>query len=114
MMATRHRRTSVGPVTVYVQETLSAAPCALPSDPDERSKLLRRKLQTRDPARIAEVVRDLAWHQRTGQASRQDVRLLWRADRRLARWLAAQTGEDRGWTRRKMWGTVERTVSDFV
>jgi RNA polymerase-interacting CarD/CdnL/TRCF family regulator len=113
-MATRHRCTSVGPVTFHVREMLSAAPSALPSDQDGRSNLLDKKLQTRDPARIAEVVRDLAWRQRTGQASVQDVRLLWRAERRLARWLAAQTGEERACVRQKMWRTVERTISRFI
>lgn len=113
-MAGRHRLASVGPTTFHVREALSAAPCALPSDPDERSRLLRRKLRTGDPMRMAEVVRDLAWRQRRGQASGQDVRLLRRADRQLARWLAAQTGEERTWVRRRMWGTLERTISRFV
>jgi RNA polymerase-interacting CarD/CdnL/TRCF family regulator len=113
-MATRHRRTSVRLTTFHVRETLSAAPSVLPSDPDERSELLERKLRTEDPARMAEVVRDLAWRQRGGQSDGKDVRLLRRADRQLTRWLAAQTGEDRAWVRRRMWGTVERTISRFV
>ena len=114
MMASRRRRTSVGPVTFHVRETLSAAPCVLPSDPDERLELLERKLRTEDPARMAEVVRDLAWRQRRGRAKVQDLRLLRRADQQLVRWLAAQTGEERGWARRRMWGTVERTISLFI
>jgi RNA polymerase-interacting CarD/CdnL/TRCF family regulator len=113
-MSARHRLTSVEPVTFHVQETLSAAPCTLPSDPDERSRLLERKLRTRDPERMAEVVRDLAWRQRRGKANGQDVHLLWRADRKLARWLAVQTGEDQAWARRTMWGSIERTVSRFT
>ena len=44
MMASRHRLPSVSPMIFQVQETLSRAPCALPSDADERSKLLERKL----------------------------------------------------------------------
>jgi RNA polymerase-interacting CarD/CdnL/TRCF family regulator len=113
-MATRHGRTSVGPVTFHVRETLSAAPCVRPSDPDERSELLERKLRTGDPVRVAVVVRDLACRQRRGRASGQDLRILRRADRQLARWLAAQTGEERAWVRRRMWCTVERTISRFV
>jgi RNA polymerase-interacting CarD/CdnL/TRCF family regulator len=76
--------------------------------------LLERKLRMEDPARMAEVVRDLAWQQRTGRANVQDLRLLRRADQQLVWWLAAQAGEDCRWTRRRMWGTVERTISLFI
>lgn len=110
-MTGRHRRSAVSPITFRVRETLSAAPSALPSDADERSRLLERKLRTGDPVRMAEVVRDLACRQRGGRASGRDVRLLSRADRELARWLAGQTGEERAWVRRRTWGTVERTIS---
>ena len=113
-MTARHRLTSVAPITFHVRETLFTAPCALPSDSDERSGLLERKLRTGDPTRTAEVLRDLAWRQRTGQASGQDVRLLRRADRQLARWFAAQTGEERAWVRQRIWDTVERMISRFV
>lgn len=99
---------------IRVQQVLSAPASVLPSDPDEKTELLKGKLQTGDPVKIAEVVRDLAWHQRRGRANGQDLRLLRRADGRLARWLAAQTGETRGWTRRKMWGTVERAISVYM
>jgi len=110
-MASRNRRVAVSPITFRVQETLSKAPYALPSDAEERSKLLERKLRTRDPVRMAEVVRDLACCQRQGRATGRDVRLLSRADRELAHWLASQTGEERAWVRRRTWGTVERTIS---
>jgi hypothetical protein len=63
---------------------------------------------------MAEVVRDLAWRQRTGQAGPPDLRLLHRADRQLARWLAAQTGEPALCARRRMWGIVDRTISRLV
>lgn len=99
---------------IQVRQVLSAPPSALPSDPGEQSKLLKGKLRTGDPVRIAEVVRDLAWCQRRGKASENDLRLLQRADRKLVRWLAAQTGEKRGWTRRSMWGTIERSLSLFI
>jgi RNA polymerase-interacting CarD/CdnL/TRCF family regulator len=110
-MARRHRLRSVGQATFHVEEALGAAPCVLPSDPDERTGLLERKVQTGNLVRIAEVVRDLAWRQRRGRATRTDICLLRRADRQLTRRLAAQTGEERGRTRRKMWGIVERTLS---
>jgi RNA polymerase-interacting CarD/CdnL/TRCF family regulator len=113
-MVSRRGLVAVSPMTFRVQETLSRAPCALPSDADERSKLLERKLRTGDPVRMAEVVRDLACRQRKGRASGRDVCLLSRADRELARWLAAQTGEERAWVRRRTWGTVERTISLFA
>jgi RNA polymerase-interacting CarD/CdnL/TRCF family regulator len=110
-MTGRHRLAAVSPVTFRVQETLCTAPCALPSDADERSRLLERKLRTGDPLRMAEVVRDLACRQRRGRASGRDMRLLSRADRELARWLAGQTGEERAWVKRRTWGTIERTIS---
>jgi RNA polymerase-interacting CarD/CdnL/TRCF family regulator len=110
-MARRYRLRSVGQATFYVEEALGAAPSVLPSDPDERTGLLERKVQTGNLVRIAEVLRDLAWRQRRGRATRTDIRLLRRADRQLTRRLAAQTGEERGRTSRKMWGIVERTIS---
>lgn len=113
-MSVRHRLRSAGPSTLDVQETLSAAPSVLPSDPEERAGLLHRKLQTGDPVRMAEVVRDLAWRQRRGRATKRDVRLLRRADRQLTRQLAAQTGAERCRTRRRMWGTVERTIALYI
>lgn len=110
-MARRHGLTIVGPATFKIEEVLGAAPSALPSDPDVRTGLLERKLRTGDPLRLAEVVRDLALRQRRGQATTQDLRLLWRAERILARRLAAHTGKERRRARRRMWGTVERTIA---
>jgi RNA polymerase-interacting CarD/CdnL/TRCF family regulator len=113
-MTIHQTRTSVGPATFRARQTLSAVPDMLPSDPDERMELMKRKLRTGDPVRLAEVVRDLAWRQRRGRASRKDLRLLWRADRQLARWFAAQTGKDRGLARRRMWGAVEQTIALYT
>jgi RNA polymerase-interacting CarD/CdnL/TRCF family regulator len=110
-MARRHRLGAVGTMTFRVQETLAAAPSTLPSDSEERLKLMERKLRTGDPVRMAEVLRDLACRQRSGQACRRDVRLLSRAERQLTRWLAAQTSEERAWVRRRTRGAVERTIS---
>jgi RNA polymerase-interacting CarD/CdnL/TRCF family regulator len=113
-MGSRHRLLAALPTTYQVQETLSKAPCALPSAALERSKLLERKLRTQAPVRMAEVVRDLACRQRKGRATERDVRFLSRADRELAHWLAGQTGEERAWVRRRTWGTVERSISVFT
>ncbi len=113
-MVARHRLTLLRPAALRVRETLSAPPCPLPSEPQKRSRLMERKLRTVKPTRLAEVLRDLAWRQRTGQASEQDVRLLRRADRELARWLATQTGEETKWVRRRMWGLVDRAISRFA
>jgi hypothetical protein len=77
-------------------------------------RLLESKLRSRDPVRMAEVLRDLAYRQRLGRATGQDMRLLRRVDRDLTGWLAVQTGEERRWTRERMWGTVERRVSLLV
>lgn len=97
-----------------VYRVLSAAPCALPSDSDKRYRLVARKLQTGDPPRLAEVVRDLTWHQRKGLAHARDVQLLQRATSALTAWLAACKGIERGRAKKRIWGMVERTVSLFM
>jgi RNA polymerase-interacting CarD/CdnL/TRCF family regulator len=97
-----------------VHRVLSAAPCALPSDSDERSRLVARKLQTGDPSRLAEIVRDLTWHQRRGLANARDWKLLRRAILALSTWLAAYKGIGRGRARKRIQGTVNRTASLFT
>ena len=110
----RHRQTTFCPTALRVRETLSAAPRPLPARPRERSRLLEQKLRGADPTSLAEVVRDLGWHQRTGKATGQDVRYLRRADRELTRWLVLQTGDLTPWARRRMWGLVDRTIARYV
>jgi RNA polymerase-interacting CarD/CdnL/TRCF family regulator len=110
-MTIQHRSTAAGPLAFRVQETLASAPASLPADSKKRRQLLERKLQWGDAFRMAQVVRDLTWRQRQGKANRQDVRLLARANRKLAGWFARQTGQDRTWVRQKLQGTVERTIA---
>jgi RNA polymerase-interacting CarD/CdnL/TRCF family regulator len=116
MLQSRQRsRCSTGLMTAdQVRRVLSAAPCALPSDPDERSRLVARKLQTGDPSRLAEIVRDLTWHQRKGLAHARDLQLLRRATLVLSAWLAAYKGIGQARARKRIRGTVERTVSLFT
>ena len=99
---------------LQVHRVLSAAPRALPSDPDERARLVVHKLQTGDPSRLAEIVRDLTWYQRKGLASPQDVQLLQRATLALSAWLAAYKGIELARARKRIQGIVERIVSLFV
>jgi RNA polymerase-interacting CarD/CdnL/TRCF family regulator len=97
-----------------VHRVLSAAPCALPSDSDERSRLVARKLQMGEPSGLAEIVRDLTWHQRKGLANARDVQLLQRATSTLSAWLAACKGIEQARARKRIRGIVERTVSLFI
>ena len=99
---------------LQVHRVLSAAPCVLPSHPDERARLVTRKLQTGEPSRLAGIVRDLTWHQRKGLANPRDVRLLQCATSELSAWLAAQKGIARARAKKRIRGTVERAVSSFI
>ena len=103
-----------GPMSAgQVNHVLCAAPCALPSDPYERSGLVARKLRIGDPYTSAEIVRDLTWRQRRGLANARDVQLLQQATCALSDWLAAYKGIKRARARERIRGIVERTVSLF-
>jgi RNA polymerase-interacting CarD/CdnL/TRCF family regulator len=99
---------------LQVHGVLSSPPCALPSAPEERSRLVARKLQTGDPSTLAEIVRDLTWHQRKGLANPRDVQLLQRATATLSAWLAAFKGIEWARAKKRIRGIVERTASLFV
>jgi RNA polymerase-interacting CarD/CdnL/TRCF family regulator len=104
-----------GPMSAeQVNHVLCAAPCALPSDPYERSGLVAHKLQKDKPSRLAEIVRDLTWRQRRGLANARDVQLLQQATSALSAWLAAYRGIERARARERIRGIVERTVSLFA
>jgi RNA polymerase-interacting CarD/CdnL/TRCF family regulator len=103
-----------GPMSAgQVNHVLCAAPCALPSDADERSHLVMHKLQTSEPSKLAEIIRDLTWHQRKSRANARDVQLLQQATSALSAWLATYKGIERARARERIRGIVERTVSLF-
>ena len=97
-----------------IHRVLAAAPCALPSDANQCSHLMTRKLQTGEPSRLAEIVRDLTWRQRKGLANARDVQLLQRATSALSAWLAAYKGIGRARAKKRIRGIVERTASLFI
>ena len=93
----RSRPRQAGPTSAFqIQRVLSAAPCTLLSDPEERARLVTHKLQANDPARCVEIVRNFTSHQRKGLADSRDMHLLQRATSKLSAWLAAQKGIRRG------------------
>lgn len=97
-----------------VHRVLATAPCALPLDPDERSRLVEGKLQTGRPASLAEIVRDLTWHQRKGRANARDMQILRQAISALSVWLAAYKGIERARARKRILGAVERKIALFT
>jgi len=97
-----------------VLHVLSAVPLALPSDPDERSRLLALRMRKGDPSTLAEIVRDLTWHQRKGLANTKDLRLLRQATVALSAKLAAYKGMEPARARGRIREVVERTVSLFI
>jgi CarD family transcriptional regulator len=59
-----------------VLEALRAAPRLLSEDYKQRQAGVRERLETGAPLRIAEVVRDLTWHERRAHLTRADSDLL--------------------------------------
>lgn len=111
----RNRRCLTGPVNAEkIHRVLVSAPCLLPSDVSERSRLVASRLQMGDPSKLAEIVRDLTWRQRKGLATVKDLEFLRRATVALSTWLAACKGIGRLEAQRRIRGMVERTVSLFV
>jgi RNA polymerase-interacting CarD/CdnL/TRCF family regulator len=108
----QNRRCLTGPVNAEkIHRVLSSAPCTLPLDADERSRLVASKLQTEDPSKLAAIVRDLTWRQRKGLATVRDLELLRRATVALSSWLAAYKGIEQSRARRRIWGLVERAIA---
>lgn len=60
----------------HVLETLRGMPRRLPEGFKERQKRIREKLKTGSPTQIAEVVRDLTWHERLAHLTKTDSKLL--------------------------------------
>ena len=73
-----------------------------------------RKLQTAEPSRLAKVGRDVIWYQQRGPANTAGLQLLRRGTSELSAWLVAQRGIGRARAGRRMWGTVEGTVSPIT
>jgi CarD family transcriptional regulator len=79
---------------VHVLEALRAAPHQLSEDYKKRQAGVRERLETGAPMRIAEVVRDLTWHERRAHLTRADSDLLARGREVLSAEMALVTGTE--------------------
>jgi CarD family transcriptional regulator len=78
----------------HVLEALRAAPHQLSEDYKKRQAGVRERLETGAPMRIAEVVRDLTWHERRAHLTRADSDLLARGREVLSAEMALVTGTE--------------------
>lgn len=86
-----HRMALIGvrPAMAHAQldrmlETLHGRPRELPPDYKERQELVSEKLKTGRPIQVAEVVRDLTWHEQCAHLTKKDSEYLDRGRRLLA------------------------------
>jgi CarD family transcriptional regulator len=77
-----------------VLETLRGRPCQLSEGYKQRQDRVRERLETGGPLRIAEVVRDLTWHERRAYLTKADSELLARGRDFLAAEIAVVTNTE--------------------
>lgn len=77
-----------------VLDTLRGRPCQLSEDYKERQARIREKLETGGPLQIAEILRDLTWHERRAHLTAADSALLSRGREFLAAEIAVVTGTE--------------------
>ena len=76
--------------TKLIKSILSKQPEDLPSDHRSRRALVEKKLDSRKPRQVAEVLRDLTWRELTYRLTQTDQRLKKRAHDLLSRELSLQ------------------------
>ncbi len=69
-------------------ETLTSAPQALPGDFRKRQEVIQNRLRDGNIFAVADVVRDLAWHDKVYGLTKRDAQLMQRAEGILAAELA--------------------------
>lgn len=75
-------------------DRLQAKPSILPDDYKERQEQVSEKLRTGRVMQVAEVVRDLTWHERRLHLTKRDESLLSQGRRWLAAEMALVSGSD--------------------
>jgi CarD family transcriptional regulator len=78
----------------HVLEALRGKPHTLSEDYRTRQARIREKLETGVPLRIAEIVRDLTWHERRAHLTKVDSDLLARGREILSAEIAFVTGTE--------------------
>lgn len=76
-----------------VLEALCSTPKSLPSDFKARRQTIETWIQTGQPMKLAQAVRDLAWRRAAIRLNKADTELYDRAHRRLLQELALSTGQ---------------------
>lgn len=77
-----------------VFETLADEPQALPKDYKQRQAEVEEKLTTGQPLPIAEIIRDLAWHEQVAHLTKKDATLLDQGRKFLAGEISLITGAE--------------------
>jgi CarD family transcriptional regulator len=77
-----------------VLDMLRGKPRLLSEDYKERQAWIRERLEVGSPLRIAEIVRDLTWHERRAHLTKADSDLLARGRQFLSAEIALVTGTD--------------------
>lgn len=97
----RHRMAELGVRPVMSQtklarvvEALRDQPQRLPDDYKERQEIVEAALKTGSTLPMAEVVRDLTWHEQRAHLTRKDEHLLQRGRDFLASEIALATGQE--------------------
>ena len=77
-----------------VFDTLTGEAQSLPKDYKKRQAQVEDKLSSRLPLQVAEVIRDLSWHERVAHLTKNDARLLDQGRKFLAGEVALLTGAE--------------------
>jgi CarD family transcriptional regulator len=97
-----------------VLETLRSTPHELPEDHKERQEQVWEKLQTGEPLEIAEVLRDLAWHEKHAHLTKKDSDYLDRGQKLLAAEIALVTGTEVAEASKTIESTLTTAVAGSV
>ena len=97
-----------------VLATLRSRPKGLPEDHKERQEQVWEKLQTGDPIEIAEVLRDLTWHEKQAHLTKKDTDYLDRGQKLLAAEIALVTGTDVAEASKTIESTLTAAVAESI
>jgi CarD family transcriptional regulator len=97
-----------------VQDILRRKPHQLPPDHKERQEQILEKIKTGQPEELAEVVRDLAWHQKDSHLTKRDSDYMDRGRKLLAAEMALVADGDIAETEKLIESTLAGVLSDVT